>query len=194
MDGFAQSDGLSGDYVRSLFEDREGNVWVATLDGLDCFREFAVPTISVKQGLSNATVFSVLAAADGSVWLGTISGLNRWKDGQVTIYRERNGVPDDVAESLLQDERGRIWVFTARGVAYFANGRFIRVRGLPGGHVRSVAGNTEGNLWMGYQERGLFHLTGEGAVEVERIPWATLGHEDWTLALFPDPVQDGVWL
>ena len=70
-DVFAQSDGLSGDFVQSLFEDREGNIWVATSDGLDRFRDFAVPTISVKQGLSNAAVWSVLAARDGSVWLGT---------------------------------------------------------------------------------------------------------------------------
>ena len=53
-DLFAQSDGLSGDSVTRLFEDREGNIWVATIDGLDRFRDFAVPTISVKQGLSNA--------------------------------------------------------------------------------------------------------------------------------------------
>jgi hypothetical protein len=45
----------------------EGDIWVATLDGLDRFRDLAVPTISVKQGLSNATVESVLAARDGSV-------------------------------------------------------------------------------------------------------------------------------
>ena len=53
---FAQSDGLSGDDVTSLFEDREGNIWVATVDGLDRFRDFAVPTISVKQGLSTAAL------------------------------------------------------------------------------------------------------------------------------------------
>src|ERR1700683_1813428 len=64
-DLFARSDGLSGDFVTALFEDREGNIWVATSDGLDRFRDFTVPTISVKQGLSNATVGSVLAAKDG---------------------------------------------------------------------------------------------------------------------------------
>ena len=52
-DVFTQPDGLSGDSVTSLFEDREGNIWVATIDGLDRFRDFAVPTISVKQGLSS---------------------------------------------------------------------------------------------------------------------------------------------
>ena len=89
-DLFAQSDGLSGDYIDNLFEDREGNIWVATVNGLDRFRDFAVPTISVKQGLSNASVGSVLAARDGSVWLGTADGLNRWNNGQITIYRKRS--------------------------------------------------------------------------------------------------------
>jgi len=46
-DVFSRSDGLSGDIVLSLFEDREGNVWVATTGGLDRFRELPVTTISV---------------------------------------------------------------------------------------------------------------------------------------------------
>ena len=34
-DLFRRSDGLSGDVILSLFEDREGNVWVASTGGLD---------------------------------------------------------------------------------------------------------------------------------------------------------------
>src|SRR4029434_3766998 len=79
--------GLSGGAVASLLEDFEGNIWVATVDGLDRFRDFAIPTISVEQGLSSRGVDSILAASDGSVWLGTSDGLNRWNQGQVTIYR-----------------------------------------------------------------------------------------------------------
>ena len=52
-DVFTKSDGLSGDIICSLFEDREGNIWVATSRGLDRFRELPVTTISVKQGLSS---------------------------------------------------------------------------------------------------------------------------------------------
>ncbi len=148
-DGFTQADGLSGDYINKVFEDREGNIWVATLNGLDRFRDFAIPTISVRQGLSNAIVWSVLGARDGSVWLGTPDGLNRWNNGQITIYRKRGaqagsggtkkereldvreiadgGLPDDGVESLFQDDAGRIWVLTERGAAYFENGRFIPV-------------------------------------------------------------------
>src|ERR1700758_1257252 len=88
-DVFALSDGLSGDSIVFLFEDREGNVWVATTDGLDRFRDFAVATISAKQGLSGAAVWSLLAAADGSLWFSSNDGLSQWKDGQITIYRKQ---------------------------------------------------------------------------------------------------------
>ncbi|MGA3306936.1 MAG: two-component regulator propeller domain-containing protein, partial [Stellaceae bacterium] len=191
-DAFAQSDGLSGDFISRFFEDREGNIWVATPDGLDRFRDVVVPTISVKQGLSNADVWSVLAAKDGSVWLGTRDGLDRWNNGQLTIYRKRNsGLPND-ADSLFQDDRGQIWVSTAGGFAYFENGRFVPVSGVPGGVVHSMAGDGAGNLWIGYQDHGLFHLAGDSGVE--RIPWARLGQKDFAYALLTDPAQGGLWL
>ena len=40
IDRFSRADGLSGNFVPDLFEDREGNVWVATINGLDRFRDF----------------------------------------------------------------------------------------------------------------------------------------------------------
>ncbi len=88
---FAQSDGLSSENVSTLFEDREGNIWVATNEGLDRFREFAVATFSANQGLSNAYVSSVLADKNGSVWLATFGGLNRWQNGQIITFDKRDG-------------------------------------------------------------------------------------------------------
>jgi len=230
-DVFTQSDGLSGDFITALFEDREGSIWVATLDGLDRFRDFAVPTISLKQGLSSANVWSVLAARDGSVWLGTPGGLNRWNNGQIVTYREPgararergrlptdadsttaqqglrrrssgapgpgtvreitdSGLPDDYLESLFEDDGGRIWVSTRRGAAYFENGRFHAVSGVPDG-VHSIAGDSAGSLWIS-TEQALLHLI-RGSV-VERIPWAALGRKDWAATLLADPVRGGLWL
>ena len=66
IEQLAAGDGLSGDVVGAIFEDREGDIWVATTDGLDRFREYTAPMISVKQGLSSAAVMSVLASKDGA--------------------------------------------------------------------------------------------------------------------------------
>jgi signal transduction histidine kinase/ligand-binding sensor domain-containing protein len=190
-DLFAQSDGLSGDFVLNLFEDREGNIWVATNNGLDRFRDFAVPRISVKQGLSNANVTSVLASTDGSIWLGTSDGLNRWKDGEIKIYRKRTTeLPDDGVGSLFEDDRGQIWAATPRGIAHFENSRFIPAGGLDA--VHTIAEDNIENIWISDQNQGLFRLLG-GRV-VERIPWARLRPKDFAYAMLPDPVQGGLWL
>ena len=53
-----------------FYEDREGNLWVATTKGIDCFRDVRVATFSTREGLATPEVDSVLAARDGTVWIG----------------------------------------------------------------------------------------------------------------------------
>ena len=207
-DRFTQSDGLSGRSVTSVFEDREGSIWVATADGLDRFRNYAIPTFSEPQGLSSGGVLSVLSARDGSLWLGTSDGLNRWKNGQITVYRYRSldgvragspstvgeitdsGLPDK-ARSLFQDHRGQVWVGTQNGIAFLKSGRFVPVASVPNGIVFSFSEDSAGHIWVSHQE-GLFRLL--GARVVERIPWARLGRRQPASALLHDPVQGGLWL
>ena len=187
-DVLTKSDGLSGDISASIFEDREGNVWVATVGGLDRFREFPVTTVSKKQGLSSDATNSVLAATDGSIWVATHDGLTRWKNGQTTIFRKASGLPDDVVKSLYQDDRGRIWVFTGHGLAYFEDGRFVAVNGVPSEEVNSITGDQAGNLWLS-GNKGLSRLL-DGRL-VEHFPWSALGRRQQAKVVSD---QGGVWL
>jgi signal transduction histidine kinase/ligand-binding sensor domain-containing protein len=189
-DVFTKKDDLSGDIILSLFEDREGNVWVATTGGLDRFRELPVATLTLKQGLADAS-WSVMAATDGSIWVGAPDGLTRWKNRQVTTFRKSSGLPDDAVHSLFQDDRGRVWASTRRGLAYFKNGRFVGVNGVPGQEVYSITGNKDGNLWLS-ENRGLLHLF-EGRL-VERVPWSGLGHDENASVLASGVEEGGVWL
>jgi signal transduction histidine kinase/ligand-binding sensor domain-containing protein len=204
-DVFTQTDDLSGDVVHALFEDRERNVWVATSNGLDRFRDSAVATFSMKQGLSNDSVTSVLAAADGSIWIGTRAGLNRWNHGQVTIYRERSGptrpgvreivgpgLPDLGVHALFQDDRGRIWVSTRRGVGYFENDRLISIDGVPGGNFNAIAGDSRGNVWIANNIAGLLRVS--PSHEVQQIPWARLGSHGTGIPVLADRARGGLWV
>jgi ligand-binding sensor domain-containing protein len=74
---FGHADGLSGDDVDGILEDREGTVWVATTGGLDRFRKLAVPTVASPRNSLGASLFSVLATTDGSIWTGGADGLRR---------------------------------------------------------------------------------------------------------------------
>ena len=211
-DTFGPADGLSGNSVLSLFEDREGNIWVATFEGLDRFRDLAVPTLSIRQGLPGRA--AVVAARDGSLWFGSNDGLNRWNNGRMTVYRAPNGrgagrapsfasqpavhevidngLPDNLIESLFEDDRDRIWVSTPHGIAYLENDRFIRIGSVPTTMVHNIAEEGSGSIWINDQPLGLFHLS-DGQV-VEQVSWASLGRQDIVAALAVDPARGGLWL
>lgn len=224
-DLFTPADGvfgdLSGGAVAGLLEDREGSVWVATADGVDRFRDFAVTTISRQQGLSGDSMSSILAAKDGSMWLGESNGLNQWRNGKVTVYRKESraslrvgspvytlragmpaesrpvreiiddGLPADSIDSLFEDSHGQIWVTTHSGVAILKSGRFFPVSSVPHGIVFSITEDHTGTVWLSHQE-GLFRLL--AARVVERIPWTKLGRGEPAIALCHDPSEGGLWL
>jgi PAS domain S-box-containing protein len=211
-DVFSKADGLSGDHVMSLFEDREGNVWVATVDGLDRFRNYTVATYAQHEGLGTTPGWgSVAVGKDGSIWMGTKDGLKMWNHGEVTIYSRaddqksqsrivwlpvRNvgdrGLGDHVFVSVFADNAGRILVSTPHAFGYMENGRFVSIRGVPGGLVSSVAQDRQGNLWIANQDQGLLRLSKDRTVQ--QIPWASIGHKDGAQSLAADRSTGGLWL
>jgi len=195
-DRFTRADGLSGDNVYVLFQDREGSIWVATNEGLDRFRDVAVPTFDQGQGLSGTTAWSVLATPDGNVWLATSGGLNRWTNGgivEAAVGGQRHGLLNGQNPgALLRDDRGRVWISTVDGVGYVESDRFIPVSGVPGGFVRGFAQDAQGNVWIAYQNHGLFRVAPDRTFQA--FSWAALGHADFASALAADPLRGGLWL
>ncbi|HET6975311.1 MAG TPA: two-component regulator propeller domain-containing protein [Pyrinomonadaceae bacterium] len=191
-DVFGSSDGLSGETALSFFEDREGNIWVATGTGLDRFRDFAVSTFSVNQGLSSVRVRSVHPDKDGSVLLITPDKLYRWENGQFKVIDVRSSSPKGfIPNSVFQDDTGRIWVSTPYEFGYLDNNRFIPVIAVPGA-ITAIAQDKAGSLWVANEHAGFFQVVG-GKV-VQQIPWSNLGHNSHVSAIAADPVHGGIWL
>src|SRR5262249_29856006 len=77
VERYRQTDGLSGDSVWALFEDREGIVWAGTTSGLDSFRDLPVVTFSARQGLGKDLAAGIRASRDGTVWVANSGSLDR---------------------------------------------------------------------------------------------------------------------
>jgi len=72
--------GLSNNTVRYLHEDKRGNIWVGTLDGLNSIspQTGEVRVITGTDGLPNEVIYGVLEDNSGYMWLTTNKGLVRF--------------------------------------------------------------------------------------------------------------------
>src|SRR5882757_2753346 len=75
---------ISGNFIWSLHEDREGNIWAGTIEGgLDKYQPATGKFIRYTHdphnpsGISNNTVQSILEDSHGDLWIGTADGLDR---------------------------------------------------------------------------------------------------------------------
>lgn len=149
VDHFGTADGLSSDWVNGFFEDREGNLWVVTSQGLDMFRDLRVKSISKHEGLGQDEVESILATRDGKVLIGT----NRLEvPGTHGISPQpMNGLQGHMVTSLLQDHAGRLWVGMDNTLSVNEEGRFrpiAKLDGSPIGMVTAIAEDSENNIWI----------------------------------------------
>jgi PAS domain S-box-containing protein len=149
VDHFRSSDGLSGDAVIGLFQDREGNIWVATSGGIDTFHDLRVASFSTRQGLSADQVNSVLASRDGTVWIGDYN-LDILRSGKITSIQPPNHLAGRAITSLLEDRAGRLWVGVDEDLSVYERGSFRKIPTLDGSHVgaiRAIAEDVDGSIW-----------------------------------------------
>jgi ligand-binding sensor domain-containing protein len=100
---------LSSNTIYSFFQDREGNIWVATSQGVDCFRDIPVVSFSMEEGLSSNSAASVLVAHDGTVWVGA-AALDAIRGGTVSSIRKGQGLPGNEVTALFEDRARRLLV------------------------------------------------------------------------------------
>ena len=214
-DRFGKTDGLSGDTIAQIFEDREGNIWVATTSGLDRFHDMSVATYSARQGLSSALVASVLESRDGSIWISTRDELEHWSGGRETYYSgprgslpprslPRAGQAPGIREivvagwshggaSLFEDRQGRLWVASpAGGVGYLANDRYTAIAGIPGGFVDAMTEDETGSLWIAHDILGLIRISPDE--KIQTYSWQQLGLPGAISRLVADRRAGGLWL
>jgi signal transduction histidine kinase/ligand-binding sensor domain-containing protein len=147
---FRSADGLSSDVVSKIYEDIEGNIWVATSQGIDRFHDVAVASYSATEGLTTDAVSSVLAARDGTVWIGNEGALDFIRQNALSRITSRDGLPGRDVTSLFEDHNGRLWVGVDAGLAVYERKQFRSIRRSDGTGVGPVVAITEDidhNIW-----------------------------------------------
>jgi signal transduction histidine kinase/ligand-binding sensor domain-containing protein/DNA-binding response OmpR family regulator len=120
---------LSSDFIRVLYLDHRGFMWIGTNDsGLDQFDPQTTHFTHYRSNpdnlssLSNDCVLSIHESRQQILWIGTNGGgLNKFDPVKKTFtrYHTSHGLPNNVVYGILEDDRGNLWLSTNYGLSCF---------------------------------------------------------------------------
>lgn len=155
--------GLPQNTVLSLLQSRIGYLWVATQEGLARFDgvRFVVFNRQIAPGLPSNLVTSLAEDRTGRLWIGTSAGLATMTGGAIAIVP--GALAGRVVRTLLEDRDGSLLVGTTKGI-FSVRGDSTISLGLPRiadeWDVRSIVRHSDGSLWIGTEQEGLFRWDG----------------------------------
>ncbi len=128
-DSFTRNDKLKTGAIHDIFEDSDGNIWVATFtSGLFRFEPHLDKWTNFKydpnnhDSLAYNTVTSIFEDTEHRLWVTTQGGgfsqFNK-NDETFITYNIANGLPNNVVYQLQEDEDGYLWISTNAGLARY---------------------------------------------------------------------------
>jgi len=143
--------GLPGDQVFGMFQDRAGNLWMGSGDGLYLFQGGRFRRIPEPGRKPLGVVMEIAEDTDGNLWATVLSNppkLIRIRDFQIQEEVPRSKVP---LGRLAVDPRGGIWFATPNGeLVLFRRGDVQRIATDAKGPANYVRAQADGSVLAAY--------------------------------------------
>ena len=168
---------VKGKSISSIREDRNGDLWLASYEGLHRFKPSESSFTSYKHSrtepasLISNTVLSLHIDRSGTIWVGTNEGLDRFnsKTNSFVHYRhdpsDRTSLNNDIILSIYEDLGGVLWIGTfGGGLNKFNKGQSkfayyhhepSNPNSLSTNHIFPIHADSSGNIWIGTYGGGL---------------------------------------
>lgn len=162
-------------WYQTTFQDREGDWWVATGQGLCRYSKLSSheqlstsrPTAvyTTSDGLAGDNIFRLFEDSRGDIWIGSSErphNLTRWdrRTGAFRIYTDADGVPTwNGPSAFCEDSSGNIWIGLYGGeLLRYRKGKLSRFKksdGLPDGRILGMLIDRSRRLWFATNLSGL---------------------------------------
>lgn len=168
---------LSDNYVTSVTEDKAGNLWIGTINGLNLFQRdsesFTRFFSAQANSIVNNNIRTLLCDKEGKLWIGTQEGVSVMDPQTRSFTSYQNNAADEKSlsqnsvHSLFEDANGSVWVGTFFGgvnLTYRDKAIFTTWRnkgsasGISNNVVSSIVADDEKNLWIGTEGGGLNYV------------------------------------
>jgi signal transduction histidine kinase/ligand-binding sensor domain-containing protein len=163
MDHFTPQNGLADRDVRSLYEDREGDLWIGASGGLSVYRRGRMETVEGRSGVGGYRWCSFAQDGPESFWFVNDEGLLHFGPGGWTLAAGRD-TPLGEPLAIYRDASRRLWLGTTKGL-YESHGggepKWSRIDGVDGS-VSNLLADRSGNLWVATWGHGLYRWNQRG--------------------------------
>ena len=92
---FTKRDGLINDFIRAIYQGRDGSIWIGTDEGVSRWRQGRFTNYGTEQGLCYFSIRTLTEDRNGDLWIGTERGVSRLHNNRF--------VQDAVVEQLQGD-------------------------------------------------------------------------------------------
>ena len=189
----AGSAGLPSDWIRCIWEDTEGSLWLGVGSrGLSRLRPRYVEMVAPPEPWEDRSVLTVSPATEGVVWFG-IEGPGIYHFDEIAGSRQFASDDEDrlVAHAVLEDKTGQVWVGASGSSAtVWRNGELESV--VPGqslARTNALWQTQDGDVWLGtYAGPARWR---EGVLD---WPVRQAGVELADVRCFGEDQQGGVWV
>jgi signal transduction histidine kinase/ligand-binding sensor domain-containing protein len=166
-----------------LLRDRDGGLWIGTLDrGLLHVHEGRTDVYTQANGLSGDFVTRLFEDREGNIWVATKNGLDRFRDFAVRTISANQGLPSTPPWSVLAARDGSVWLGTLDGLSRWNAGQVTTYRtagsggrreivdtGLPADGVGTLFEDGDGRLWVSTL-RGIAYFENGRFIPVGQLP------------------------
>jgi len=160
IDVLTTAGGLLSNDARILYEDRDKDIWIGTIAGLQRLHDGIFTTYTEADGLPRAPYDAVYEDGGNDIWVGSLEdGVGRLHDGTVQRYDKTQGLKPGQIRGFADTGDGLMVAVSDYGLFRLEGSRFTDVPGLPQGYVVSPVADDTGTLWFGVNGDGVFHLT-----------------------------------
>ncbi|MEO8447337.1 MAG: two-component regulator propeller domain-containing protein [bacterium] len=139
--------------TRSVMQDKNGNIWLATWEGIIRYDGKRFTNLTLEKNLSGFNVFSLLEVSNGDLWFGTIGGGVYKYDGKsFELFTTKEGLAGNSIFCIMQDNAGFIWFGTENGISRFDGKSFTNFttrEGLGNNFVSTIIQDKTGKVWAG---------------------------------------------
>ncbi|MBL4716729.1 MAG: SpoIIE family protein phosphatase, partial [Bacteroidia bacterium] len=152
-------DGLINNFVRIVFCDKGGKMWVGTSEGVSRYDGKTFEHLTIDNGLIHNYVRTIHEDQQGNFWLGTPAGISvvtlnndNFSNCNISNYTEEDGLTPGTVYSFAEDNSGNIWIGTELGISKFDSVKFKNYSvadGLVHSDVRTILMDKENKLWIG---------------------------------------------